>query len=113
MNKILSILLGVVLFSFGIGVIIHPQVYDAKHDYHLDFSEIKWPFGIFLSIIGLFSIIYPLAKGAKYDADKYSMCPACMKPFSNENISNSRCPECGNDVEDLEGFYDRHPELKK
>jgi Zn finger protein HypA/HybF involved in hydrogenase expression len=42
----------------------------------------------------------------------YVICLQCRQPFSNHEIKNSVCPKCGGTLENLTGFYDRHPELK-
>ena len=38
-----------------------------------------------------------------------TICPRCQKPFRPEIV---KCPGCKLKLEPLEGFYERHPELK-
>lgn len=41
------------------------------------------------------------------------MCPRCVKPHQKKNVLELKCPVCGEALEDLTGFYERHPDLKK
>ena len=54
-NKIFMIILGISLIGFGLGIILDPDFYDSKHQFHYDFSEIRFPFGGFLVVIGSLS----------------------------------------------------------
>ncbi len=44
--------------------------------------------------------------------DKILMCKECLQPFYRKNTVDELCPKCGISLEELEGFYERHPELK-
>ena len=41
------------------------------------------------------------------------ICLNCQKPFSFYEINNYQCPKCNGVLENLDGFYERHPELNK
>ncbi len=45
---------------------------------------------------------------------KYLICLRCCKPFLNEQTGkNPSCPLCkGTEIEELSGFFERHPEKK-
>lgn len=43
---------------------------------------------------------------------EFVICPKCKKPYYSKDIPDLRCLNCGERVEDISGFYDRHPELK-
>ena len=43
---------------------------------------------------------------------EFVICPSCLSPYRIHEIENEKCPKCGTKVEDIKGFYDRHPELK-
>ena len=112
MNRIIFVLLGIVWAVFGFSIIIGPRFYSSKYDYVFDFSEIKWPFGGFLILLGCFFVWAALRKKAKDFEDKFLICPKCRSPFNWKEVPDGRCPECKGELEDLEGFYERHPELK-
>lgn len=57
-----------------------------------------------------FGIGYLLIKLKCAQHDSTVICPRCKTAFNNRRMS--RCPHCDVDLEPLEGFYDRHPELK-
>lgn len=40
------------------------------------------------------------------------MCKQCLRPYARVDIASNSCRECGTILENLVGFYDRHPELK-
>jgi hypothetical protein len=42
------------------------------------------------------------------------ICPHCCEPFLGvQAVESASCPKCGRtDVEELEGFFDRHPERR-
>lgn len=38
------------------------------------------------------------------------ICVSCREPFPGTDTVESKCPNCGGPLEDLRGFYERHPE---
>nr|WP_321260332.1 hypothetical protein [uncultured Pseudodesulfovibrio sp.] len=40
------------------------------------------------------------------------ICPKCETAVDFRNVGNHTCPKCQTELEPLEGFYERHPELK-
>lgn len=112
------IILGALLGFFGLGIIINPSIYHSAFRYHFDFTEIKWPFGGGLIILGCFFIWSSFSKKAidaekkTRDEERIMMCPKCIKPFYKKDAPTLQCPDCRNSLEDLSGFYERHPELK-
>lgn len=41
------------------------------------------------------------------------ICLKCMDPAILDVTNGMTCKKCGGELEELRGFYDRHPELKK
>jgi uncharacterized CHY-type Zn-finger protein len=113
------IILGVLLGLFGFGIIINPSIYHSAFRYQFDFTEIKWPFGGGLIILGCFFIWSSFRKKAietekkAKDEKKILMCPMCIKPYNKKDCQNLKCPDCQAPLEDLSGFYERHPDLRK
>lgn len=112
-NKIFMIILGISLFGFGFGIILNPEFYDSKHQFYYDFNEIRLPFGGFLIVIGSLFLILALKKKSKEFEPKFLICAKCLKPLHLHAVKNNKCPECEGELENLEGFYDRHPELRE
>jgi len=40
------------------------------------------------------------------------ICGKCQSPVSAEEVMGTRCPKYGTELEDVKGFYRRHPDLK-
>jgi hypothetical protein len=118
MSRLFFILLGIVWGLFGLLIIIDPTFYHSGLDYYFDFTEAKLPFGGGLIVLGIL-FIWSSFRKKTIEADKKAkddkkvlMCPKCVKPLYKKDCPSSRCPECQTSLEELLGFYDRHPELK-
>jgi hypothetical protein len=118
MNRHFFILLGIVWGFFGILIIKNPTFYHSRFDYHFDFTQVKWPFGGALIVLGIFFIWSSFrrktieAEGKAKDDKIVLMCPNCLKPHNKGDCPALKCPECQALLEELSGFYERHPELK-
>jgi len=118
MSRIFFIILGSVWGLVGILIIISPTFYSSYFHRNLDFTEVKWPLGIGLIVLGSLFVWSSFRKKAIEAEEKAKdektvlMCPKCVKPFYKKDCPTLHCPDCGTPVEQLEGFYDRHPELK-
>ncbi|HEB85478.1 MAG TPA: hypothetical protein ENI68_00440 [Gammaproteobacteria bacterium] len=44
--------------------------------------------------------------------EKVVACPKCGTPYNQQEITDQICPICQVELEDLKGFYDRHPDLR-
>ncbi len=114
-NKIFGYLFGVTLFLSGLGVFFYPKFYDRRHGYLLDFTDIRIPFSFTLMILGIFFIITAIKNKSKFSKEKFLICHECKKSFYETDAKekfNNLCPVCNVELEELEGFYQRHPELK-
>jgi len=113
MNKPIVILAGFGSVAFGISIIIKPDFYDRLYDFYWDFREAKWPVALFFVLFGLALIWFGFRKKSGEFEDRVLICPKCREPYSKKDVPDERCPRCEVELEDLEGFYERHPELKK
>lgn len=113
MNRILAIIAGISSLAFGLRIILSPKFYSWKDYHYFDFTTVKWPFGIILIGIGILLIWSGLRKKPQQADEKLLICPKCERPFKRKDSANLPCPDCGVDMEDANGFYDRHPELKR
>jgi hypothetical protein len=46
------------------------------------------------------------------DIPETVICISCREAFPGTDIKASKCPKCGGRLEDLKGFFERHPEPK-
>jgi predicted amidophosphoribosyltransferase len=49
----------------------------------------------------------------KKRSEPITVCPHCETALPLAEARDGMCPRCGTPMEPLEGFYARHPELKK
>ncbi|WP_320172320.1 hypothetical protein [Maridesulfovibrio sp.] len=67
---------------------------------------------------GIFWIWYALfykrsTNMVKVAKEEETICPKCQKVYmAGQAPANTSCESCGVNLEPLEGFYDRHPELR-
>ena len=67
---------------------------------------------IALGIIGIISTPFLWFYNKSARPPQYVICQHCLVPLSARSVPNLTCPVCGQSLEDLRGFYERHPELK-
>jgi len=119
MNRFFYALIGAVWGAIGVLIIISPTFYSSYFNTKLNFTDIKWPFGGGLIVLGLFFIWSSFRKktieaARKAKDDKIIlMCPECVKPYYKADCPELKCPKCQVPLEELLGFYERHPELKE
>jgi len=111
MRKVFTFIIGAWLSIIGFCLVI-------GQDYHLrgvklDFGGANIIVGVLLFVIGISVIIFALRRKVKDFEDKVAICSQCGQTSEITNVSNMRCPKCDGKLEDLDGFFDRHPELRK
>jgi len=62
-------------------------------------------------LVGLFMLYGSLRKGQR-DHEEVFICPTCETALPFAEVQDEICPTCKVKMEPLDGFYDRHPELK-
>lgn len=93
----------------GYKIATTPYWCDAHWPFCWDWSAYNVPLGAIVAIIGVFMFIIAFRKGQM--RRPVLMCPKCEKPYSL-SLKTRICPTCSSDLEPLDGFYERHPELK-
>ncbi len=109
--NVLTLLGGVVNTCLGYQIATTPQWCDAHWPFCWDWSSYNIPLGIVVASIGLFMFIMAFRKGQRYYAEVF-ICPKCETALPFAEVPNEICPKCQTKLEPLEGFYERHPELK-
>ncbi len=112
LNKITYVLLGILLIIFGVFLLFSPVYHDFLYDYYYNFGQYHKLLGLIFIGIGSLLSYWSYKKKPKYFEDTFLICPNCKKPFNEKDIKNKLCPECKIVLEKLDGFYERHPELK-
>lgn len=110
-NRFLFIILGIVCGFLGISIIINPKFYSAKYSYYFDFTEIKWIVGGLCLLFAVLALWISFKRDSKF-TDIQLICPKCEDVFKWNETQTQTCPKCQTKLENLKGFYERHPELK-
>ena len=50
--------------------------------------------------------------GRNSKKDRYLICAKCQNIVDTFQSADDKCSKCGGPLEDLKGFYERHPEFK-
>ena len=99
---------GVVVVIWGIWT-----VFERRHPYwgyYIDLGEYHWVIGIAMSCLGVSIVISSFRKRTIEEETGTLICPSCRKPYNKQDLQSTDCPECNVPLEQVEGFYDRHPE---
>lgn len=101
--------LGLLLVVFGLNIVVDPIV--PHYDISIDIRPFQIPVAISSTGIGLY-LFWASFTSKRYDGNDVLMCPRCNGSFERKNVQENKCPKCDVDLEPLEGFYERHPEMK-
>jgi len=107
----MELILGLFLLYFGIGLINNP-VWISKYGLRFDVSDYQIPFAFSMISAGIYSFWIALTTPRSHVEGATLMCPQCNQPIERKQTKGNKCPTCDVELEPLEGFYDRHPELK-
>ncbi|TAN42480.1 MAG: hypothetical protein EPN25_03315 [Nitrospirae bacterium] len=76
-------------------------------------------FVVFIAVLMLpyawyraFHAFFALMKDNVGNIPETVVCLNCEEPYFYDKIKTFKCPKCGGTLEDLEGFYERHPDMK-
>ena len=110
MNKIFAIIVGIVIIIWGCYLLNGWDLF--MRGTKIDFGRANTLIGYIFIIIGFsFFLFYLRAKSGDFE-DKFMICIKCGELHRQKDYSDSHCRKCGAELENLEGFYDRHPEFK-
>lgn len=102
--------LGLMLIYVGISFLYDPT-WTYKYGLVSDVSNYSKPLCILMCSIGVYAI-WISQKDPKDSGHDVYMCPSCEEAFEKKDVEKRICPECNGMLESIEGFYERHPELK-
>ncbi len=107
-KKASAIFTGVLVIFWGGMTIHHPKWYSFVYHREFDLTGFNIPIGIALIISGVVIIWIDVIRPRKDNL----ICPKCEELYRWKKSLGDKCPKCGTILEDLEGFYERHPELR-
>ena len=89
------------------------------YGYHMATGFVSWRgvlvsgwVGYFAIQLGLVCIVSSFFMKKDKTFGEATICPHCLTPYP-EDLLGTACPKCATPLENMEGFYDRHPELKE
>lgn len=108
MDRLFFLIVGLLMILVGIDVFHRKSFFYYGADVPLGNSNFV---SALIIIFGIILIVFAFMKKIHLTKkEKYYKCIQCGTVFAEDIQEESTCPNCGNEVEDLEGFYDRHPE---
>lgn len=103
-NLFLKIIIGIVWIMGGYGM--YRSGWDPKYGFPV--PKIA---GIPIIILGFYCIVSAIKNRYKTEIDNFLICPNCNLPIRKSSQEAEHCASCGKRLEELNGFYERHPEL--
>jgi len=108
LKRLSFVVLGILSILAGIGII------RVGWSYHYGIAVPKlsgylWAaFGVAFLLYGVFTKEIP-----KEPHEDFVICPDCRNSFYAKDVHQNQCPECEGTVEDLDGYYERHPDQRE
>lgn len=112
--KFLSITISIYAILGGIEA-IHKKIVLAHYLVYYSGTEAEYVgyFGIGAGLLfAVWSLFMKLPDKSHSPQSAFMICVTCQEPYSKQSLKISSCPKCGGMLEDLSGFYDRHPDLE-
>jgi hypothetical protein len=69
-------------------------------------------YGSIFLVIGFFALLMYYLKRPGPSDQEFVMCIKCKESFYRKDAPNATCPKCGGTIENMNGIFDRHPELQ-
>ncbi len=113
--KFLSVTISIYAIMGGIDA-IHKKTVLAHYLVYYTGAEAEYVgyFGIGTGLLfGIWSLLLKLPDKSHTPQSPFMICVSCQNPYSKQSLKTSSCPKCGGVLENLPGFYDRHPDLKE
>ena len=107
-GRIWKLLSGIFIFAFGIYNLLGEK--DYYYWWGLPVSRLTGILWIFFGV--LLFLVTALRRPVSSEL-VILICPKCMNSFYEADTENMICPNCKATLENIKGFYERHPELKE
>jgi hypothetical protein len=108
-HRIVYIIMGILVIFAGFDVLDRGSFYYFGLDVKVG-NEIY--LSVLIILLGLFFIWMALRKQFTNTHIKVFKCIRCGRLVQTNTLEKLSCPFCGDKLEDLEGFFERHPEHK-
>lgn len=107
-SKIANIIIGTGCLWYGFNIL--KEGWSSLYGYPISRST-----GVVVAIFGVLLILFGCFRKVRntQGEEKFLICSDCKKTFYEKNVPDKQCPDCSIDLENLDGFYVRHSELKE
>jgi hypothetical protein len=99
---------GIVCVVAGLMIMTGPVFYSSTYSITIDFSRIKYPLGSAFILVGIYLFYQHKRMQNLKHRIQYWICPQCQDTCVKTGLGGYVCDVCGQDLEMLEGFYERH-----
>jgi hypothetical protein len=108
--RIIFIVIGILVVFSGVDIFFRQAFYYFGVDVKLENSRYV---AVLVIIFGVFFIVTGLKKQfSLVREEKYYKCVKCGLVVGEYIEEDCTCPKCGAGLEDLNGFFNRHPDQK-
>jgi len=109
--RILFLIVGILIIISGIDVFRNKAFH--YFGYGIDLSNSSFSIGILITCFGVAFIYIASRKNFSFvKKENYLKCTQCGKIYNAETKLNKTCTDCYGELDDLEGFFIRHPGFK-
>ena len=96
----------------GLGYLVYTEgrFWSWNNQMYIDYTGMQKPMGIFMILVGIMCFF-----GSVWiSSNREYICVECehLAHFPFDKKRTYHCSQCGGSMEELEGFYERHPEKK-
>lgn len=110
--RILFLIAGILTIISGIDVIRNKAFH--YFGYGIDLSSSSLSIGILIACFGAALIYMASRKNFLFvKKEKYLKCTQCGKVYNVDSKLSKSCRDCNGELDDLEGFFTRHPEFQE
>ena len=109
--RIFILILGFLIIYHGISTIIKARFY--WFGLFIVVENNKYFIGCLFILLGLFFVWLSIwRKAIRVIEGEFFKCTRCGEVIDSKSLKNLICPKCDGVLEELEGFFERHPEIK-
>ncbi|BHH85193.1 hypothetical protein LA52FAK_34820 [Desulforhopalus sp. 52FAK] len=88
---------------------VSPIIYSKTYSMILDYSQIKYPLGFTFIIVGFYLFYRHNKMQNPKHRIQHWICPGCQDTYVKTGLDRYTCDNCGQALETLDGYYERHP----
>lgn len=96
----------------GLIVILSGYITFKEEWWYLHGFKVPRSLGVIFICFGAVLLVVGIFNKNMLTSDIIMKCPTCLKVFRETETKDNICPNCGNELEPLRGYFERHPKVK-